>query len=713
MKDKTSWSCSCSSLKLCLLSVLVLTETVVAIKLPPNLKIPALIAFGDSIVDTGNNNYVKTVVKCDFHPYGINFQGGVPTGRFCDGRVPVDLLAEEVGIKSVVPAYLDPNVKSEDLLTGVSFASGGSGYDPITPKLVAVISLEDQLKYFEEYIEKVKNLVGEERKEFILANSLILLVAGSDDIANTYYDLRARPQYDVDSYTTLMANSASDFVTKLYGYGVRRIAVFGAPPLGCVPSQRTLGGGLMRDCAEYYNEAAKLFNSKLSTKLDLLHKTLPGIRSVYINIYDPLLDIIQKPAKYGFGVSNKGCCGTGVIEVAVLCNKITSSVCPDVSSHVFWDSYHPTEKTYKVLVSLLISKFVKKSGKNMNIMLDMDCRKNILVLALFYIYLLATPAASKSFPALLAFGDSIVDTGNNNYLLTLMKGNYWPYGRSFDMRVPTGRFGNGRVFSDIIADGLGIKKTLPAYRKLFIAPNDLKTGVCFASGGAGVDPVTSRMLRVLSPQDQVKDFKGYIRKLKTVAPTSANNIIANAVYLISEGNNDIGITFFGTPSATFRGMTPNRYTTKLVGWNKQFMKDLYNQGARKFAVMGVIPLGCLPMSRIFLGGFVVWCNFFANRVAQDYNRKLKNGIKSWGSESGFRGAKFVYVDMYNTLMDVINNHRKYGFTNEKNGCCCMITAMIPCPNPDRYVFYDFAHPSEKAYKTISKKLVQDIKTGLA
>uniref|UniRef100_A0A1J3GNQ7 GDSL esterase/lipase EXL3 n=1 Tax=Noccaea caerulescens TaxID=107243 RepID=A0A1J3GNQ7_NOCCA len=351
---------SSSSWKLCLLSVLILTETIAAIKLPPNVKIPALIAFGDSIVDTGNNNNVKTVVKCDFQPYGINFQGGVPTGRFCDGRVPADLIAEEVGLKSAVPAYLDPDLKPQDLLTGVSFASGGSGYDPLTPKLVAAISLDEQLKYFEEYIKKVKNLVGEERKRFILANSVILVVAGSDDIANTYYDIRARPQYDVDSYTTLMANSASSFVTKLYGYGVRRLAVFGAPPLGCIPSQRTAGGGIFRECAENYNVAAKLFNSKLTKKLDSLRKTLPGIRPIYINIYDPLYDIIQKPEKYGFGVSNKGCCGTGVIEVAVLCNKITSSVCPDVSSHVFWDSYHPTEKTYKVLVSVLIDRVVNQ-----------------------------------------------------------------------------------------------------------------------------------------------------------------------------------------------------------------------------------------------------------------------------------------------------------------------------------------------------------------
>ena len=49
--------------------------------------------------------------------------------------------AEEVGIKSVVPAYLDPNLTPKDLLTGVSFASGGSGYDPITPKLVVIINI--------------------------------------------------------------------------------------------------------------------------------------------------------------------------------------------------------------------------------------------------------------------------------------------------------------------------------------------------------------------------------------------------------------------------------------------------------------------------------------------------------------------------------------------------------------------------------------------
>lgn len=44
--------------------------------------------------------------------------------------------AAELGIKELVPAYLDPSLQIKDLSTGVSFASGATGYDPQTSKLV-------------------------------------------------------------------------------------------------------------------------------------------------------------------------------------------------------------------------------------------------------------------------------------------------------------------------------------------------------------------------------------------------------------------------------------------------------------------------------------------------------------------------------------------------------------------------------------------------
>lgn len=56
-------------------------------------------------------------------------------------------------------------------------------------------------------------------------------------------------------------------------------------------------------------------------------------------------------------MSDKGCCGTGNIEVLVLCNKF-SGACDDDTKYVFWDSYHPTQNAYKVLVEQILEKYI-------------------------------------------------------------------------------------------------------------------------------------------------------------------------------------------------------------------------------------------------------------------------------------------------------------------------------------------------------------------
>ncbi|XP_070670284.1 GDSL esterase/lipase EXL3-like isoform X2 [Malus domestica] len=337
------------------------------VKLPPNATIPAVFMFGDSIVDTGNNNVnLKTPARCNFPPYGREFEGGISTGRYSNGKVPSDLIVEKLGIKELLPAYLDPNLQPNDLLTGVSFAVGATGYDPMTAQIVvsrlayffslAVTPLFDQLRQFEEYIGKLKGIVGEERANFILANSLCFVVASSNDIANTYFVAGVRKlEYDVPSYTDLMLNQASDFFKGLYALGARRIGVFSAPPIGCLPSQRTLGGGVERDCADKPNQAAMLFNSKLSAELDDLKNNLPNSMLIYVDIYNPLLDMIINPTNY---VSNKGCCGSGKLEVSILCNRFEPETCTDDSHYLFWDSYHPTEGAYKIIVDELITKYL-------------------------------------------------------------------------------------------------------------------------------------------------------------------------------------------------------------------------------------------------------------------------------------------------------------------------------------------------------------------
>jgi len=80
-------------LRLMLILTMVCWKTKGAVELPPNFRVPAVLVFGDSIMDTGNNNNnTQTLAKCNFPPYGRDFQGAIPTGRFGNGKVPSDLI---------------------------------------------------------------------------------------------------------------------------------------------------------------------------------------------------------------------------------------------------------------------------------------------------------------------------------------------------------------------------------------------------------------------------------------------------------------------------------------------------------------------------------------------------------------------------------------------------------------------------------------------
>ena len=52
-------------------------------------------------------------------------------------------------------------------------------------------------------------------------------------------------------------------------------------------------------------------------------------------------------------------------------------------------------------------------------------------------------------PCFYIFGDSLVDNGNNNGILTLARANYRPYGIDFPGGA-TGRFTNGRTYVDAL-----------------------------------------------------------------------------------------------------------------------------------------------------------------------------------------------------------------------------------------------------------------------
>ncbi|KAL6979026.1 hypothetical protein U1Q18_020691 [Sarracenia purpurea var. burkii] len=261
----------------------------------------SVLIFGDSTVDTGNNNFIKTLFKSNHLPYGQDFPGRhSPTGRFSNGRLPPDFVAASLGIKDAVPPFLDPNLSDNDLVTGVSFASAGSGYDELTSFISSSITMSKQLDYFRSYIERLNGIVGKDAAKNITNSALVIVSAGTNDYAYNFYDIPTRKfEYTLDGYQEFLLNKVQKFVKELYSIGCRNIVVSGLPPIGCLPIQMTAKLDITRTCIEGENLDARTHNQKLAELLPQLQQSLPGSLIAYADIYTPLSDMSHNPQKYG------------------------------------------------------------------------------------------------------------------------------------------------------------------------------------------------------------------------------------------------------------------------------------------------------------------------------------------------------------------------------------------------------------------------------
>ncbi|GLT94097.1 hypothetical protein SLE2022_118560 [Rubroshorea leprosula] len=318
-------------------------------------KVPAVIVFGDSSVDAGNNNGISTVLKSNFQPYGRDFYGGRPTGRFCNGRIPPDFISEAFGLKPAIPAYLDPMYNMSDFATGVCFASAGTGYDNATSNVLNVIPFWKELEYYKDYQRKLRDNIGKRMGNEIIREALYLMSLGTNDFLENYYIFPSRRiQFTVSQYQDFLIVHAENFIRELHGLGARKLSLTGLPPMGCLPLERTtnvMGGN---ECIQDYNNVAVEFNRKLDGMVAKLNRELPGMHMVSANAYDIFYQIITKPSTYGFEVSGVACCSTGTFEMSYLCSKSNPFTCPDADKYVFWDAFHPTEKTNKIISDHLI-----------------------------------------------------------------------------------------------------------------------------------------------------------------------------------------------------------------------------------------------------------------------------------------------------------------------------------------------------------------------
>jgi len=320
---------------------------------------PAVFFFGDSYCDTGNNDYINTGFKANFHPYGRDFIDHVPTGRFSNGKLMPDFFVEGLSIKDLLPAYLDPKLQDSDLITGVNFASSGSGLDNLTNNVLNAIPFWKQVIYFKEYTRRLVGLVGEERADIILNEAIYFIVIGSNDFINNYYRFSFRSsQLTVSQYTDFLLQIYLSYIKELYNLNAHRIGLINVPPLGCLPATKTLRNysQITGECVNEVNQAVSGFNAGLNAIIDELKPVLPGLKIVSLDFYGLALELIANPGKWGIEVTDKACCVTGDIELVLICNRLTPFTCPDPDKYIFFDQAHFTQRTYDIISHTLLSR---------------------------------------------------------------------------------------------------------------------------------------------------------------------------------------------------------------------------------------------------------------------------------------------------------------------------------------------------------------------
>ncbi|CAO2205536.1 unnamed protein product [Urochloa humidicola] len=302
---------------------------------------PALFVFGDSLIDSGNNNNLASLAKANYFPYGIDFAVG-PTGRFCNGYTIVDELVELLGLP-LVPPYSQASTVQE-ILQGANYASAAAGIlDDSGANFAGRIPFNQQIGNFEATVAQIAAVAagGAAAAADTVARSIVFVGMGSNDYLNNYlapnYDTRRR--YDPTQFATLLTGHLAAQLTRLYRAGARKFVVAGVGSMGCIPT--VLAQSAAGRFSPEVDALVLPFKANVRAMLDGLNANLAGARFTYLDNFRIFKAILTNPAAFGFSVVDRGCCGIGRNGGQITCLPFMPP-CADRERYVFWDAYHPT-----------------------------------------------------------------------------------------------------------------------------------------------------------------------------------------------------------------------------------------------------------------------------------------------------------------------------------------------------------------------------------
>lgn len=327
---------------------------------------PAIYNFGDSNSDTGS---VSAVFRRVPYPNGISFFGR-PSGRYCDGRLIVDFIAEKLGLP-YLSSFLDSLEGS--FQHGADFAASGSTIRKVDGKMyvsgVNPLSLSVQLLQFEQLKERTSELYEQASSLDIkrrlpkledFSRALYTLDIGQNDLHNA---LVTMTEDQVQKLIPELITQFASAIERLYQLGARIFWVHNTGPLGCLPFVVMKYPSKPENldetgCIKSYNEVAQEFNRQLKNRIDKLRIKLQDFLLVYVDTYSAKYSLISDAKQNGFvdplgycckhtGDSKLHCWNKGTVNGTI----VYATPCDNPAEYISWDSIHYTEAANRWLTN--------------------------------------------------------------------------------------------------------------------------------------------------------------------------------------------------------------------------------------------------------------------------------------------------------------------------------------------------------------------------
>lgn len=288
--------------------------------------------------------------------------------------------------------------------------------------------------------------------------------------------------------------------------------------------------------------------------------------------------------------------------------------------------------------------------------------RSLLVACLFS----AGTAMASTYSNLVVFGDSLADSGNVA-LRTPARESVPLVGPIVpDAPYASGRFSNGKVWSEYFAEGLGLS----------VSPS-LPGGNNYAFGGARVAGTS------VTPSlgAQVSMY------LDTASYTAA----ATTLYVLEAGGNDARdiLTLFATGQSVAANVRIADYAS---GVASEVTRLANTAGADHFLVWNVTDIGLTPalqaMGPVSAGS--------ASFVATAMNQAL---AASLAALPGNIKDGLTLFDAYAGLHSIVDNASSYGLSNFTDACAANTSCMAN--NGAGYFFWDGIHPTTAGHQAMA------------